>query len=46
MLTGLQEIASVGIDAHRGGYSRHLWQPENNELVEWFTERATRMGPR
>lgn len=44
MLAGLKEIAETGRDRARGGYSRHLWQPANIDLVEWFTERASRLG--
>jgi N-carbamoyl-L-amino-acid hydrolase len=44
MLAGLDEIADVGRDAARGGYSRHLWQGPDLELRAWFIERATRIG--
>ena len=44
MLTGLDEIADTGRDAHRGGYSRHVWQPAELELRAWFVERAERIG--
>jgi N-carbamoyl-L-amino-acid hydrolase len=44
MLAGLDEIADVGRDAARGGYSRHLWQGPDLELRAWFSERATRIG--
>lgn len=44
VLAGLKEIAETGRDPQRGGYSRHLWQAAGIDLVEWFTERATRLG--
>lgn len=43
-LAGLDEISTVGVDAQRGGYSRHLWQPADMELRGWFIDRATRLG--
>ncbi len=44
MLAGLDEIAGTGRDAHRGGYSRHVWQGADLELRAWFIERAERLG--
>lgn len=44
LLHGLREIAEVGRDSLRGGYSRHLWQGAEIELREWFTARAHRIG--
>jgi N-carbamoyl-L-amino-acid hydrolase len=44
LLAGLAEIADTGVDASRGGYSRHLWQAADLDLREWFIERATRIG--
>lgn len=44
ILAGLDEIADTGRDAHRGGYSRHVWQPADLELRAWFVERAERIG--
>ncbi|MEB0307234.1 allantoate amidohydrolase [Cryobacterium sp. 10I1] len=44
LLSGLDEIADIGRDARRGGYSRHLWQPADLELRDWFTGRAVRLG--
>lgn len=44
MLAGLDEIAGIGKDVARGGYSRHLWQHADIELRAWFCERATRIG--
>ncbi|GHF79936.1 N-carbamoyl-L-amino-acid hydrolase [Amycolatopsis bartoniae] len=40
----LGEIADVGRDRVRGGYSRHLFDPAERELREWFTEQARRRG--
>jgi N-carbamoyl-L-amino-acid hydrolase len=40
----LGEIAGVGRDARRGGYSRHGFTPTEGELRTWFTEQATRRG--
>ena len=44
LLSGLAEIADVGRDHRRGGYSRHLWQAADLELRSWFVERAERLG--
>ncbi|WP_349358132.1 allantoate amidohydrolase [Cryobacterium sp. PH31-AA6] len=44
MLAGLDEIAGVGRDTQRGGYSRHVWQAADLELRAWFIERAERIG--
>lgn len=44
VLAGLDEISEVGRDPGRGGYSRHLWEPADLELRNWFIERATRIG--
>ncbi|WEK13470.1 MAG: allantoate amidohydrolase [Candidatus Microbacterium phytovorans] len=44
LLAGLSEIADVGRDTQRGGYSRHLWQAADLELREWFAGRATALG--
>ncbi len=43
-LTGLQEIADIGRDQERGGYSRHLWQSADMDMREWFISRATAIG--
>jgi N-carbamoyl-L-amino-acid hydrolase len=40
----LEEIADVGRDRTRGGYSRHGFDSADAELREWFTERAARLG--
>ena len=42
--TLLRQIAPVGTDPKRGGYSRHVFDPAERELREWFTERATDLG--
>ena len=42
--TLLRQIAAVGADPRRGGYSRHVFDPAERELREWFTERATDLG--
>jgi N-carbamoyl-L-amino-acid hydrolase len=44
-VTGLLgEIADVGRDARRGGYSRHGFSPVEGELRTWFAEQAQRRG--
>ncbi|MEO6827891.1 MAG: allantoate amidohydrolase [Microbacteriaceae bacterium] len=40
----LAEIADIGRDPRRGGYSRHVFDPADRQLREWFTERATGLG--
>src|SRR6185437_6505647 len=40
----LAEIADVGRDAARGGYSRHVFEPAELELRTWFTRRAAALG--
>lgn len=40
----LGEIADVGRDRLRGGYSRHGFDRADLELRDWFTERAVRLG--
>jgi N-carbamoyl-L-amino-acid hydrolase len=40
----LGEIAGVGRDGGRGGYSRHGFDRVEGELRTWFTEQATRRG--
>lgn len=49
MLTGrvaslLSDIADVGRDPRRGGYSRHCFDPSDLELRAWFTQEAQRRG--
>lgn len=36
----LDGIAGVGRDSARGGYSRHVFEPAERDLREWFTEQA------
>lgn len=43
-LPGLAEIADVGADRVRGGYSRHLFDDADRTLRDWFLERAERIG--
>lgn len=43
-MSRLDEIADVGADRARGGYSRHVFTGAERELRDWFTERATRLG--
>jgi N-carbamoyl-L-amino-acid hydrolase len=40
----LAEIADVGRDPVRGGYSRHVFDPAELKLRAWFTRRATALG--
>src|ERR1700758_5433155 len=40
----LAEIADLGRDAVRGGYSRHVFDPAELELRAWFTRRARALG--
>ncbi|WP_028936757.1 allantoate amidohydrolase [Pseudonocardia spinosispora] len=40
----LGEIADVGRDGRRGGYSRHGFAPVEGELRTWFVEQAQRRG--
>lgn len=40
----LAEIADVGADRRRGGYSRHAFDPAERELREWFAEQARARG--
>jgi N-carbamoyl-L-amino-acid hydrolase len=40
----LDEIADVGRDRVRGGYSRHAFDRAEAELRMWFIERAGRLG--
>ncbi|RKT57422.1 allantoate amidohydrolase [Saccharothrix australiensis] len=43
-MADLADIADVGRDARRGGYSRHGFDRVELELRAWFTEEATRRG--
>ncbi|MFI5614615.1 allantoate amidohydrolase [Amycolatopsis sp. NPDC051903] len=40
----LDEIAGVGRDGKRGGYSRHAFDAPEHDLRTWFVERAERLG--
>lgn len=40
----MAEIATIGTDRTRGGYSRHLFAPAERELREWFTTAAQGVG--
>jgi beta-ureidopropionase / N-carbamoyl-L-amino-acid hydrolase len=40
----LAEIADIGRDPERGGYSRHVFDPAELELRAWFTRRAAALG--
>ena len=40
----LAEIADLGRDTVRGGYSRHVFEPAELELRAWFTRRAEALG--
>ncbi|WP_031465492.1 allantoate amidohydrolase [Sciscionella sediminilitoris] len=40
----LDQIADIGADPVRGGYSRHVFDAAEMNLREWFAERATRAG--
>ena len=41
---GLAEIADIGRDTARGGYSRHLFDDADRQLREWFVARAAGIG--
>ncbi|XVS63612.1 allantoate amidohydrolase [Actinosynnema sp. CA-299493] len=43
-MTDLADIADVGRDARRGGYSRHGFDRVELELRAWFVEEAERRG--
>lgn len=40
----LAQIADVGRDPRRGGYSRHVFDDADHVLREWFVERAGELG--
>ncbi len=44
MLAGLDEVAGIGRDPRRGGYSRHFGDAADRELREWFVQRAISAG--
>ncbi|MFF2298221.1 allantoate amidohydrolase [Arthrobacter sp. NPDC058127] len=44
-VTGLmRDISRVGMDPHRGGYSRPVFSHAETELRSWFIEQANRRG--
>lgn len=43
-MTDLADLADVGRDLRRGGYSRHGFDRAELELRSWFTEEARRRG--
>lgn len=43
-MTGLADLAAVGRDPRRGGYSRHGFDRAELELRSWFTTEAGRRG--
>ena len=43
-MSRLDELADIGRDRTRGGYSRHGFDPADRTLREWFTDRATGLG--
>ena len=40
----LQDIATIGMDASRGGYSRPVFSSAETDLRTWFIEQAERRG--
>lgn len=40
----LREIAGIGRDPVRGGYSRHVYEPAELELREWFRRTSAGLG--
>jgi N-carbamoyl-L-amino-acid hydrolase len=40
----LDDLAGIGRDSRRGGYSRHVFDAAELELREWFTAEAARRG--
>lgn len=40
----LSEIADIGRDPVRGGYSRPVFSPPEQKLNQWFIEKATSLG--
>src|SRR5207245_6827482 len=40
----LSDLAGIGRDTRRGGYSRHGFDSAERELREWFTAEASRRG--
>lgn len=44
VVTLLNEIAGIGHDPVRGGYSRHVYEPAELELREWFRRTSAGIG--
>ncbi|GGU27922.1 allantoate amidohydrolase [Nocardioides albus] len=44
VVTLLNEIAEIGRDPVRGGYSRHVYEPAELELREWFRRTSDALG--
>src|SRR5699024_2544752 len=40
----LRQLDDVGVDSRRGGYSRHVFDPAEVQLRDWFRQAATRRG--
>ncbi|MFT4219578.1 MAG: M20/M25/M40 family metallo-hydrolase, partial [Microbacterium sp.] len=40
----LAEIAPIGVDTERGGWSRHAFDEHDDALRAWFVERASALG--
>jgi N-carbamoyl-L-amino-acid hydrolase len=40
----LEEVADIGRDTVRGGYSRHVLDSSEHALREWFAQHAERLG--
>ncbi|WP_406688836.1 allantoate amidohydrolase [Saccharopolyspora sp. ID03-671] len=43
-MSGLDDLAGIGADRRRGGYSRHVFDDAERTLREWFVEQAERRG--
>ncbi|GAA2348711.1 allantoate amidohydrolase [Saccharopolyspora halophila] len=43
-MSTLADIADIGTDPRRGGYSRHVFDDAERQLREWFVEQAQRRG--
>ncbi|MCU1421970.1 MAG: allantoate amidohydrolase [Microbacteriaceae bacterium] len=44
VLAGLDEVAGIGRDARRGGYSRHFGDAADRDMRDWFVARAIAAG--
>ncbi|MET3803726.1 N-carbamoyl-L-amino-acid hydrolase [Nakamurella sp. UYEF19] len=42
--TAWAELAALGRDGRRGGYSRHVFDDADMQMREWFSAQATRRG--